>query len=180
VTKYVWESAGINILSASDGAVLFDQVEQPVIWNRDSQSIYLWSSQYSGYYGTAAGLWRGLPNGAPAQPLIQGASIWWPVQRSDGTLAYFMHQPITQETTEFAPLLYTTAADGTNPVALGSWPISVTMNDTFEGVWADDGQSILVRLVRPALDVSEVLLIPASDSPPLFLASKMDEFEWGR
>ncbi len=179
-TKYLWESLGIVVISISDGAVLFDQAQQVITWNLDSQSVYLSSSQYSEWTGIEAGLWRAPTTGEAPQSLISGASIWWPLHRTDGTLAFFLQQPTTRETREFAPLLYISSADGTNPVALNSWPITINANDTFDGVWAEAGQSILVQLVRPALDVSEVLLLSADEDPPLFLTSEPKAFWWGK
>jgi Tol biopolymer transport system component len=179
LTKYLWESLGINVISVSNGAVLFDQAQQDITWNRDSQSVYLSSPQYSEWTGLESGLWRGLTSGEAPQPLLQGASIWLPVQRADGTLAFFMHQPTTQETKEFTPLLYVSAADGTDPVAVKSWPIMLSANDTFSGVWTEDGQSILIQLVRPALNVSEVLWLTADEKPPVFLTSEPKTFWWG-
>jgi WD40 repeat protein len=180
VTKYLWESAGINVISTDNGAVLFDQAQQAITWSTDSQSVYLSSSQFSEWTGIEAGLWRAQTNGGAPQPLIQGASIWWPIQRSDGSLAYFMHQPTTHETKEFSPLLSVSAADGTNPVAVKSWPLTINANDTFDGIWTEDGQSILVQLTRPAMDSSEVLLLSTDENPPVFLTSEPKAFWWGQ
>jgi len=124
------------------------------------------------------GLWRGLATDSAPQPLITQASVWWPHHRPDGTLAYFMHQPTTPETIEYASLLYVSSENGSNPNAVSSWPLILSANDTFNGRWTEDGRFILVQLVRPALDVNEVLLLSADANPPLFLMNEIREFQW--
>lgn len=177
---YLWESGEISIITTNDVTVLAHLPQETTIWNRDSQSVYIVSDSYPEWSGIEPGLWRGPVNGQPPQPLVQQASFWWPVQRPDGTLAYFMHQPTGPETRDFAALLYISSADGNNRIPVRTRPILINANDTFNGVWADNGQSILVQLVRPALDVSEVLLFSADESPPLFLTPEMKGFQWGK
>lgn len=180
VNTYLWEGFGLNIISAADGIVLAELPSGNTAWNIDSQSVYIASAQYPDFSGIEPGLWRGLATGEAPQPLISQAAIWSPIQRSDGTLAYFMHQSLTPETNEYAASLYVSSSDGSNPVVVKSWPILITASDTFDGLWAEAGQSILVQLIRPALDISEVLLLSADQNPPIFLTSEPKTFWWGK
>ena len=175
---HLWEGAEIHLISISDGAVLAKLPFVTASWNRGSQSVYLASSTFPGMIGMEPGLWRGLATGGEPQPLITQASVWWPFHRPDETLAYFLHQPTTPETNVYAPMLYVSSEDGSNPVVVRSWPIFISAYDTFDATWTEDGGSILVQLVRPALDTSEVLLLTPDETPPLFLASEIKSFRW--
>lgn len=177
---YLWESFGLNILSTADGTVLADLPSGDTAWDRDSQSVYIASAHYPEFSGIEPGLWRGLATGVAPQALISQAAVWWPIQRGDGTLAYFMHQPMGMETNEYAALLYVSNSDGSNPVAVRDWPILITAGDRFDGVWSQDEPSILIQVDRPALAVSEVLLLSTNEGPALFLTSEIREFVWGR
>lgn len=180
VNTYLWEGYGLNIISTTEGAILAELPAGDTAWNLDSQSVYVASAHYPDYAGIDPGLWRGPVTGETPQALISQAAVWRPIHRSDGTLAYFMHQPVTFETNEYAALLYVSASDGSNPVVVKSWPILITASDTFDGIWAEGGSSILVQLIRPALDVSEVLLLSADENPPVFLTSEPKAFWWGK
>jgi Tol biopolymer transport system component len=175
---HLWEGAEIHLISASDGAVVAKLPFVTASWNRDSESVYLASSTFPGMIGMEPGLWRAPAMGEESQPLITQASVWWPIHRPDETLAYFMHQPTTPETSEFAPMLYVSSEDGSNPVIVRSWPIFISAYDTFDAAWTKDGQSILVQLVSPALDLSEVLLLAPDETPPLFLTPEIRGFQW--
>jgi hypothetical protein len=175
---HLWEGAEIHLISAGDGAVLARLPFVTAAWNRDSQSVYLASSTFPGMIGMEPGLWRGLATGGEPQPLIAQASVWWPLHRPDETLAYFLHQPVTPETSEYAPMLYVSAEDGSSPVPARSWPSFISAYDTFDATWTEDGGSILIQLARPALDTSEVLLLTPDETPPLFLASEIRGFKW--
>ncbi|HET9910495.1 MAG TPA: NBR1-Ig-like domain-containing protein, partial [Anaerolineales bacterium] len=177
---YLWEGFELNIISAANGTVLAKLPSGDAAWNADSQSVYIASAEYPGLVGIEPGLWRGPATGEAPQPLLSQTAVWSPFPRRDGTLAFFMYQPVTPETKEYAAALYTSASDGSQATGVNSWPITISANDTFDGLWAEDGQSILVQLVRPALDISEVLLISADENPPVFLTSEPKAFWWGK
>lgn len=175
-SAHLWESGLIRIISTGDGSVLVDLPWQATTaWNQDNQSVYLASAQFPCWSCIEQGLWRGPAAGGEPQPLIAQAAVWSPVQRPDGTLAFFMYPLADPEAAEFAAQLYVSSSEGQDPVAVRSWPLLISANDTFDAFWTEDGQTVLVHLVRPALDVSEVMLLSANEDPPLFLTSAISK-----
>jgi TolB protein len=175
---HLWEGAEIHLISTGDGAVLARLPFVTAAWNRDSQSVYLASSTFPGMIGMEPGLWRGLATGGEPQPLVTQASVWWPFQRPDEALAYFMHQPTTPETNEYAPMLYISSEDASSPAPVRSWPIFISAYDTFHATWTEDGGAVLVQLARPALGTGEVLLLAPDETPPVFITSEIRNFHW--
>jgi Tol biopolymer transport system component len=175
-----FEGVELGILSSNDGTILAKApFENMYAWNNDSLSLYIASSSFPSFGGAEPGLWQIAAN-SDTKLLIANAFVWWPFQRPDGMLMYFMSQPADQNAAEFAPLLYLSDADGSNPSLLRRQAILINQFDRFDALWAADGNSAVVRLERNAIDVNEILLLPANSNPPLFLMQESKKMEWGK
>jgi hypothetical protein len=128
--------------------------------------------------GSDPGLWLTGP-GQDVSPLIPDAFVWWPFQRPDSQLAYFIHRPAGRSVTSYNAQMFASAADGSGEHALRNAPLALDVRDSFYALWAADGSAVVVRILRPVSGSHEVLLLPAGDGPAVFLMTEGFSFRWG-
>jgi Tol biopolymer transport system component len=175
-----YEGAELGILSAADGAVL---ARGPLTgmhaWRTDSRAVFLASASYPMMAGMDPGL-QVLDAAGGTSALLAGAFAWWPHQRPDGTLTYFVSRPAGMDVTEYLVRLVESAADGSGETVLRTAPLALDSRDSFTAVWTADGRFAAAAIRRSASRSDEVLMIPAGNDPPLFLMSDGISFHWER
>ena len=178
VTIGYYEGAELGILSVGDGSVTARAPCNTMpVWKRDSTGFYIASSSYPGMVGIEPGLWFTGP-GSDVTPVIQNAFVWWPFHRPDGQLAYFVSRPAGRDVTKYSIQMVASAADGSGEHALRSTPLALDVRDSFSAWWTADGDAVVVRILRPESDTSEILLIPANEDPPVFLMQQASSLAW--
>ncbi|MBN2388184.1 MAG: PD40 domain-containing protein [Anaerolineales bacterium] len=173
-----YESASLAVLSAEDGEILASApLSSMYAWQAGGPAFYLASAEYAMMVGIDPGLYRvsGLEE---VQTVIGDAFVWWPLQRTDGQLAYFASRPAGFEVADWAAYLYTAAPDGSGETLLRSPPLLLDPQSFFNASWVPDGTAVLISIERQTASTSEVLLLPANDDPPLFLMQEGEDFEW--
>ncbi|MFH2101843.1 MAG: NBR1-Ig-like domain-containing protein [Chloroflexota bacterium] len=175
-----YEGGQLGVVSVSDGAMLwYSPLEKMFAWRNDSQAFFLASASYPFWVGAEPGLWLAAAGSDP-QALVADGFVWWPFQRPDGNLQYYLSSPAGIDIQEFSPVLYTSAPDGSGPTVLRSQPLLIDDVSYFRALWTPDGQFLVATIERHRTGVSEVLLIPADDSPPFFLMQEADSMDWGQ
>jgi TolB protein len=175
-----YEGEGLGILSVADGSILANaSMENMVAWNNDSRTVFVASSGYRQMGGMEPGLWQ-VGEGNEPLALIRNALVWWPHQRSDGRLVFFISQSADGNAGEYPAHMMFSMADGNSQAVLRTQPLLLDSRDLFQGAWAADGSSIAARILRPAIGVDEVLLIPAGEEPPVYLMRTGSDFHWGK
>ncbi len=154
----------------------------PSAWSLDSQSVYYAGVGSEGMMPAQPGLYRAPASGGEPQKLSD-SNTWWPVQAPDGSLYYFMHNaaaPLTSPA-DNAAQLYRADASGGGAAALEVPPLFIQLSDAFNVGWSPDARSFVAQIVRPAMDMSEVLLfnVDGNRTPPVFLMQEIGPFSWG-
>jgi Tol biopolymer transport system component len=174
-----YEGAEVGILSAADGAILAQGPWTNMYsWRNDSQAVFLSSAVYPMMSGMDPGLRQFAASGA-SSALIDNAFVWWPFHRPDNQLAYFVSRPAGITVTEYSAWMVASAPDGSGEHVLRNPPLALDIRDSFSARWAMDGSAAAVRIIRPASGASEILLIPASDDPLIFLMQEASSMQWG-
>lgn len=179
VRVYLWESGAFRVISSSDGTVLAEFPLEDSAWSTDSQAVYYASASSTGMMPGDPGLWRAPLTGEKPQPLISKANVWWPAQSPDGSLLFFMHPPAFASEPDYLVLPYRSDPSAGDRILLHSQPLILSPNDTFNVRWTKDARQYVAQIVRPALDVSEVLLYSPDGTLPLFLMQEIGSFDWG-
>ncbi len=175
IGRYEWAEAGIL---SSDGSVLASSDYSDMFaWMNDSRSVLLASSTFPMMGGMNPGMQRLSDSGA-ASVMIADAFVWWPFQRPDGRLEYFVSRPAAMDATAYSVQMAASAADGTSEHALRSAALALDARDSFLGQWWNDGGAFAARIVRSVSGSQEILLIPASDDPIVFLMSDGSDITW--
>ncbi|HEY6072825.1 MAG TPA: NBR1-Ig-like domain-containing protein, partial [Anaerolineales bacterium] len=180
---YMWESGELAVISVSDGSVLNELPMDAWAWSLDSQSVYYAGVGSEGMMPAQPGLTRAPASGGTSQSIISNTNVWWPLQAPDGSLYYFMHNaaaPLTSPA-DNAAQLYRADASGGGATALEVPPLFIQLSDAFNVGWSPDAHSFVAQIVRPAMDMSEVLFFPldGNHTPPLFLMREIGPFNWG-
>jgi Tol biopolymer transport system component len=174
----LYEGAGMGILSALDGSILAEGPwAEMYAWRNDSRAVFLASAEFPMMAGMDPGLQLLAASGG-ATALLTGAFAWWPFQRPDGQLAYFVHRPADMNAAEYSIRMSASAADGGGEHALRGAPLALDSRDSFLARWAADGSGAAVRLAHQASGATEVLFLPASDDPPVFLMREGTNLQW--
>jgi Tol biopolymer transport system component len=174
-----YEGAGLGILSIADGELTANApLSDMVAWKNDSSGILMASAWYPEMVGGDPGLWLTGP-GQDVSPLIQDAFVWWPFQRPDSQLAYFIHRPAGRSVTSYSAQMVASAIDGSGEHALRNAPLALDVRDSFYALWAADGSAVVARIFRPVSGSHEVLLLPAGNGPAVFLITEGFSFCWG-
>ncbi len=180
VTIGYYEGAALGILSAADGSVLATGPYVDMFtWKNDSQAVYLASAVYPMMSGMDPGL-QMLSTTSASSVLIDNAFVWWPFYRPDNQLAYFVSRPAGMDATAYILQLVASAADGSGEHVLRGAVLTLDYRDSFTGRWWLDGSAVAARIIRPASGSYEILLIPASDDPFVFLLGEGSNITWER
>lgn len=180
---YQWEGAAMNTVSVPEGSLLAEFPYTPsTAWSRDSQYIYYSNLASQGMLSTTGGLWQLLASGDKPETLISDTDVWAPAQPADGSLLYFLRQPssLAEGPQQVAAFLTRADAPGGHALPVFPQPLLFEANDTFNVTWTPEAGSFAAQFVRPALDVSEVLVYNLDGSPPLFLMQEAGPSAWGR
>jgi Tol biopolymer transport system component len=173
-----YEGAELGILSATDGTVLARGALTGMnAWRIDSRAVYQASASYAQMTGTDPGLQLLSETGATSA-LLADAFVWWPHQRSDGTLTYFVSRPAGMDVGAYLIRMVSAAADGSGETALRDAPLALDSRDSFTAVWTADGSAVAAAIYRSGSGSTEVLLIPADNNPPIFLMQDGVLFHW--
>jgi Tol biopolymer transport system component len=174
-----YEGAELGILSVADGEVTARApLADMYAWKNDGSGVLLASAWYPELAGGDPGLWLAVP-GQDVAPLIPDAFVWWPFQRPDGQLAYFISRPAGRSITAYRAQMAASAADGSGEHLLRNAVLELDIRDSFTALWAADGSAALVRIFRPVSGAREILLLPAGDGPAVFLGTDGMNFRWG-
>ncbi len=180
---YQWEGAAMNTVSVPGGSVLaeFPPAASPA-WSADGQFIYYTGVASEGMMPTAGGLWKLLSSGDKPETLVFDTDAWAPGPQPDGSLYYFLRQPspLAEGPQQIAALLVRADGDGGHTLPVSPQPLLFEANDTFTVTWNGGAGVFALQLLRPALDVSEVLVYRLDGSPPLFLMPEAGAAAWGR
>jgi Tol biopolymer transport system component len=175
IGRYEWAEAGI--LSADGSVLASSDYSDMFAWMNDSLSVLLASSTYPMMGGMDPGLQRLSASGV-SSALVADGFVWWPFHRPDGQLAYFVSRPAALDATAYSVQMAASAADGSGVHALRSASLALDARDFFLGEWWYDGGAFAARIVRPVSGSREILLIPASDDPIVFLMSDGSDITW--
>jgi WD40 repeat protein len=174
-----YEGAELGILSVADGELTGRApLSDMYAWKNDSSGFLLGSAGYPEMAGGEPGLWLTGP-GQGVFPLIQNAFVWWPFQRPDGQLAFFISRPADRSITAYSAQMTASAADGSGEHVLRNQPLALDIRDAFTALWTADGSAVVVRIFRPISGSREILLLPAGDGPAVFLMSEGSNLQWG-
>jgi hypothetical protein len=177
----LYEGAGLYILSAEDGTIeLRAPAESMYAWRNDSTTFFLASATFPMMMGLEPGLWLGGPGDFDATPLVGGVFAWWPVQRPDGALQFFVSPPVDFDTRGATAMPVVANPDGSGQMPLRGQPFLLDDFDGFAVTWIPDGSSFVAVFDRPATGTREALWFPAEDVPPVFLMQVGTDFTWGR
>jgi Tol biopolymer transport system component len=173
----LYESSEMGILSSADGSVLARLPSGMHAWRNDSQAVFAASAYYPMISGMEPGLRQITAAGADTA-LIGNAFIWWPFHRPDNQLAFFVSRPAGMDVSEYSVRMSASAVDGSGEHALRSLPLLLDSRDGFTARWTADGQAVAARLDYGGSGVTEILLIPAGDGPPVFLMQEGSNLQW--
>ena len=177
---YLWEGAEMNILSASDGAVLARFPLEEAVWAADNGSVAYAAHTAQGFLSSEPGLWQVSAGGGAPQALIPGANTWWPAAAPNNGVRFFMHPPEMSADPDYFVFPFELRDESTQPEILNAPAVILNPNDTFTIRWTKDAGGYVAYIVRPALDAGEVLFYEVDGSPPpLFLMQQIGQFEWG-
>jgi len=114
------------------------------------------------------------------QQIISDAFVWWPFQKPDGQLAYFISQQAGMDVMDYSAILAGSDEYANGQTVLRQTPFLLNSSDSFNVLWAEDGTSFVANIIRPTTGTSEVLLFPVDDSPPIYLMAAGEDFQWER
>ncbi len=175
IGRYEWAEAGI--LSAGGSVLATGDYPATFAWMNDSLSVLLASNTFPMMSGMDPGLQLLTATGA-SSVLIADAFVWSPFHRPDGQLAYFVSRPAGMNVTAYTLRMAASAVDGSGEHTLRSAALALDARDSFLGQWWYDGGVFAARIVRSASGSEEILLIPASDDPIVFLMSDGSDITW--
>jgi hypothetical protein len=173
-----YEGSDLAVISAADGAVLAHAPYTGMyVWSKNSLGVCLASATYPMMSGMEPGM-QWVTTLGYLSPIIENAFVWWPFQRPDTQLAYFVSRPAGQTATQYSVVMSVSASNGSGERPLRIRPILLDVRDTFHAIWTADGSAAVVRIARPASGSLEVLLVPAGDGPAVFLSAEGSEWHW--
>ncbi len=174
-----YEGADLAIVSAADGS---DLAHAPYtgmyVWSKNSLGFCLASATYAEMAGMDPGM-QWVTTVGYLSPLIDNAFVWWPFQRPDTQLAYFVSRPAGRTVTQYTVTMSVSASNGSGEHALRTQPMLLDSRDAFNASWSADGAAAVVWIIHSASGFREVLLIPANDGPAVFLSAEGSEWHWG-
>ncbi len=179
-----YEWIGLGITSTGDGALLSEfEPGDSLAWSTDSQTLFQARVPSYGMLSQEPGLFSiSATAGASLQTLIPNTSTWWPHQRPDGRLLYFMGPPGSNDTSATMPVsLVASLPDGvTEQQTLRSNLLWLSVGEFPEALWTPDGSHVITHLSHALSKTSEILYISAEEQPFVFLMQEGSGFRWGR
>jgi Tol biopolymer transport system component len=185
ISSRSWESDNggrPGILSLLDNSVVYSDLfinQYMFAWTRDSRSVLFASSTY--WMGDkSSGLDPSLMvlNASGRSMLLTEASVWWPFQRPEGRVAYFVGRPIVGRDAPYRVEMVSANADGSGEKPLRNIPLNFEPGDSFTAWWVMDGSGVVLGISHRSLNFNEVLFIPTGNARPSFLMQNATSIVW--